>query len=56
VAAELGHQYTIGFNIAHATPDNNWHSIKVKVAPPGEESRGKFPKVFLRYREGYYDR
>jgi len=56
VAAELGHQYTISFNIAHATHDNKWHSIKVKVAPPRDESRGKFPKVFLRYREGYYDR
>jgi hypothetical protein len=52
VAAELGHQYTISFNIAHATHDNKWHSIKVKVAPPREE----FPKIFLRYREGYYDR
>lgn len=56
VAAELGHQYTIRFNISHATHDDKWHSIKVKVAPPRDESRGKFPKVFLRYREGYYDR
>jgi len=56
VAAELSHQYTISLNIAPATHDNKWHSIKVKVAPPREESRGKFPKIFLRYREGYYDR
>jgi VWFA-related protein len=56
VAAQLSHQYTITFNIAPATHDNKWHSIKVKVAPPREGSRGEFPKVFLRYREGYYDR
>jgi len=52
VVAELGHQYVITFNIAPATHDNKWHSIKVKVAPPREG----FPKIFLRYREGYYDR
>jgi VWFA-related protein len=52
VAAELSHQYTISFNIPPAMHDNQWHSIKVKVAPPREE----FPKIFLRYREGYYDR
>jgi VWFA-related protein len=56
VAAELSHEYTIGFNIAHATHDNKWHSIKIKVSPPKTDSRGKFPHVFLRYREGYYDR
>jgi VWFA-related protein len=55
VVSQLRDQYTITFNVAPATRDNKWHSIKVKVAPPREESRGKFPKVFLRYREGYYD-
>jgi VWFA-related protein len=55
VAAELSHEYTIGFNIAHATHENKWHSIKIKVTPPKADSRGKVPKVFLRYREGYYD-
>jgi len=55
VAAQLSDQYTITLNVAPATHDNKWHSIKVKVAPPREESRGKFPKIFLRYREGYYD-
>lgn len=55
VANELSHQYTIGFNIARATHDNKWHSIKIKVAPD-KDSRGKTPKFYLRYREGYYDR
>jgi len=56
VAAELSHQYTITLNIAHGTHDNKWHSIKVKVTPPKADSRANFPHVFLRYREGYYDR
>jgi len=56
VAAELSHEYIIGFNTPHATHDNKWHSIKIKVTPPKADSRGKFPHVFLRYREGYYDR
>jgi len=56
VAAELSYEYIIGFNTAHATHDNKWHSIKIRVTPPKADSRGKFPHVFLRYREGYYDR
>lgn len=55
VARDLSHQYTIGF-VVQATHDNKWHSMKIKVAAPKEEPRGKFPHVFLRYREGYFDR
>jgi VWFA-related protein len=55
VAAQLRDQYTIAFNIAHATHDNKWHPIKVKLSPPKSPLATSL-RVLLRYRDGYYDR
>lgn len=51
IALQLRHQYTIGFKPAEQTPDNKWHSIKIKLAMPKAEKSSP-PNV--RYREGYY--
>jgi Ca-activated chloride channel family protein len=49
IALELRHQYAIGYRPANFTTDGKWHHIKVKLAPPPGS-----PRLFLRYRRGYY--
>jgi Ca-activated chloride channel family protein len=49
IALELRHQYSIGYRPPNFTNDGKWHHVKVKVASP----RG-LPRLFPRYREGYY--
>ena len=49
IALELRHQYSIGYRPESFVNDGKWHRVKVKVTSP----RG-LPKLFVRYREGYY--
>jgi Ca-activated chloride channel homolog len=49
IALELRHQYSIGYKPESFVNDGKWHRVKVKVTAP----RG-LPKLFTRYREGYY--
>jgi Ca-activated chloride channel family protein len=51
IAVELRHQYTVGINIDQAIHSNEWHPIKVRVAPV-KDSNGKVLHISLRYREG----
>jgi Ca-activated chloride channel family protein len=49
IALELRHQYSIGYKPESFVNDGKWHRVKVKVTSP----RG-LPKLFTRYKEGYY--
>lgn len=51
ISTQLRQQYTIGFKRPDQTPDNKWHSIKIKLTLPKTE---KSPTPYVRYREGYY--
>jgi len=51
IAMQLRSQYTIGFKRPDQTPDNKWHSIKIKLTLPKSE---KAPAPHLRYRDSYY--
>jgi Ca-activated chloride channel family protein len=53
IQSEIEHQYAISFRIPAPRHDHKWHSIKLKVAPADQNV--KSPKVYLRYREGYFD-
>jgi len=49
IALELRHQYSIGYKPDTFINDGKWHRVKVKVTAP----RG-LPRLFTRYKEGYY--
>jgi len=53
IAAQINYHYLIGFKPLTATPDQKWHSIKIKLDFPRGE---KPPKVDLRYRHHYFSR
>jgi Ca-activated chloride channel family protein len=53
IAAELQHQYLLGFKPAAERADGKWHKIRIKATP----SPGMIPgatKLLVRSREGYY--
>jgi Ca-activated chloride channel family protein len=52
IASQINQHYTIGFKPLSQTPDQKWHSIKIKLEFP--KGSGKSPH--LRYRAGYYSR
>jgi Ca-activated chloride channel family protein len=49
IALELRHRYAIGYRPTNFTTDGKWRRLKVKVDPPPGS-----PRLFLRYRSGYY--
>jgi Ca-activated chloride channel family protein len=53
IAAELRHQYVLGFKPSKDKADGKWHQIKIKVTPPLTE-KGKKQSVYVRSRESYY--
>jgi len=51
IALELRHRYAIGYRPTNFTTDGKWRRLKVKIDPPPGS-----PRLFLRYRSGYYAR
>jgi Ca-activated chloride channel family protein len=53
IAAELRHQYVIGFKPSKEKADGRWHQLKIKVTPL-LTATGKKQNLYARSREGYY--
>jgi Ca-activated chloride channel family protein len=50
VAAELRHQYVIGFTPTNAAPGDKWNKVKIKVTPRNTELKS----LRVYGREGYF--
>lgn len=49
IAVELRRQYAIGYRPTDFRADGKWHTLRVKLDRPADQ-----PRLFLRYRSGYY--
>lgn len=54
INAQISQHYTLGFKPLSQTPDQKWHSIKIKLELP--KTSDKRPHYEVRYRAGYYSR
>jgi Ca-activated chloride channel family protein len=54
ITAQFHQYYTIGFKPLDPTPDQKWHTIKIRLELP--KTSDKPPHYDLRYRAGYYSR
>jgi Ca-activated chloride channel family protein len=54
VAEELRHQYVIGISPTKTVLKDKWHSVSIKLTAPKVDPPAKFPRVYVRSRDGYY--
>jgi hypothetical protein len=57
MALELRYHYQLRFKPLLPSPDNKWHSVKIKLTLPERDQNGrKFAHLIMRSRLGYFDR